>query len=404
MNEKNLYRNSESMIAHGNPSFQAAKEAGLLDLAVRNTGRGTVELPDGREFINCCSCSYLGLDTHPDILEGAIQILQREKTFNMSISRLRIRLKALDDLESELSKLWRAKVVVTTTASAASAGILPLIASGHLLPEGKPPVMVFDKAAHFSMNLIKPICADETEVLTSPHNDLNYLEDICRKHARVAYVADGFYSMGGAAVVKDLFALQERYGLFLYFDDSHSISLYGEKGEGFVRSLVLGDLNPRTIIIGSMAKGYGTSGGAVMLGPDYHTDLVARFAGPLGWSQSTNIPAIGASLASARVHAGPELAERQRALRANIRAFDERITTRTKGEEFPIKVIEVGPESAAVEASRRMMERGFYTSAVFFPIVPKGRAGLRIMMRANVSASDVQRLCDAVQQVLPNAA
>lgn len=399
MEDKNRYRNTESMIAHGNPSFQAAKEAGLLDLSVHNTGRGSLETREGHEFINMCSCSYLGLDSHPDVIEGAIQILQREKVMTMAISRLRVRLSAMDELEEELSQRWRARTVVTTTASAASAGILPLIASGHLLPEGQRPVLVFDKAAHFSMNLIKPICADETEVLTSPHNDLNFLEDVCRRHARVAYVADGFYSMGGASVVKDLLALQDRYGLFLYFDDSHSLSLYGTSGEGFVRTVIGGELNPRTIIIGSLSKAFGTAGGAVMLGERQHADLVGRFAGPLGWSQSLTVPAIGASLASARLHGTPELTKRQQALRANIRYFDERIPTRTRGEDFPIKVIEVGPEAAAVERSRRLLERGFYSSAVFFPIVPKGRAGVRIMLRANVSPSDLQRLCDALQEV-----
>ncbi|MCP3144886.1 8-amino-7-oxononanoate synthase family protein [Pyxidicoccus xibeiensis] len=399
MEEKNRYRNTESMIVHGNPSFQAAKEAGLLDLSVRNTGRGTLELPDGREFINMCSCSYLGLDSHPDILEGAIQALRSEGTMDMAISRLRVRVAILDRLEEELSQRWRTKVIVTNSASAASAGLLPLIASGHLLPEGRKPVLVFDKSAHFSMNLIKPICADETEVLTCPHNDLDFLEDVCRKHARVAYVADGFYSMGGAAVVKDLLALQDRYGLFLYFDDSHSFSVYGESGEGFVRTLIPGDVSPRTIIIGSLGKGFGTAGGAVMLGAGHHTDLVGRFAGPLGWSQSLCIPAIGASLASARLHGTPELTKRQQALRANVRFFDERVPTRTRGEDFPIKIIDVGPESAAVERSRRLLERGFYSSAVFFPIVPKGRAGLRIMLRSNLSSSDLQRLCDAVREV-----
>ncbi|WP_426752090.1 aminotransferase class I/II-fold pyridoxal phosphate-dependent enzyme [Myxococcus sp. Y35] len=399
MEGKNRYRNSESMIVHGNPSFQAAKEAGLLDLVVHHTGRGTLALADGREFINMCSCSYLGLDSEPSVVQGAIDVLQQERTLDMSVSRLRIRLAVLDELEARLSALWRAQVIVTTTASAASAGLLPLIASGHLLPDGRRPVMVFDKSAHFSMNLIKPICADETEVLTAPHNDLGFLEDVCRRNARVAYVADGFYSMGGAAVVKDLLSLQDRYGLFLYFDDSHALSISGAAGEGFVRPLLGSELNPRTVIIASLAKGFGTAGGAVMLGPRQHADLVGRFAGPLGWSQSLAVPAIGAGLASARIHGSPELAKRQQALRANIRYFDERVPTRTAGEDFPIKVIDVGPEEAAVERSRRLLARGFYASAVFFPIVPRGRAGLRIMLRANVSREALERLCDAVREI-----
>ncbi|TQF15986.1 aminotransferase class I/II-fold pyridoxal phosphate-dependent enzyme [Myxococcus llanfairpwllgwyngyllgogerychwyrndrobwllllantysiliogogogochensis] len=399
MELKNRYRNTESMIGHGNPSFTAAKEAGLLDLSVHNTGHGSLSLPDGREFFNTCSCSYLGLDSHPDVLQGAIEVLQRERTMTMSISRLRVRLADLDALEEELTALWRAKTVVTNSASSASAGLLPLIASGHLLPDGQKPILVFDKSAHFSMNLIKPICADETHVITAPHNDLDFLEDLCRKHARVAYVADGFYSMGGVAIVKDLFALQDKYGLFLYFDDSHSLSIYGGAGEGYVRAMMGGEVNSRTIIIGSLGKGFGTAGGAIMLGPGQHADLVGRFAGPLGWSQSLAIPAIGASLASARIHGGPELAARQQTLRANVRYFDERVPTRTAGEDFPIKIIDVGPETAAVERSRKLMERGFYASAVFFPIVPKGRAGLRIMLRSNITPEDLQRLCDAVVEL-----
>jgi len=399
MELKNRYRNTESMVGLGNPSFAAAKEAGLLDLSVHNTERGTLALPDGREFINTCSCSYLGLDSHPAVLQGAIDVLRREGTLCMSISRLRVRLADLDHLEEELSRRWRARTIVTNSASSASAGLLPLIASGHLLPDGQKPILVFDKSAHFSMNLIKPICADETHVITAPHNDIDFLEDLCRKHARVAYVADGFYSMGGVAIVHELFRLQERYGLFLYFDDSHSLSLYGEAGEGYVRAAMQGELNERTIIIGSLGKGFGTAGGAVMLGPGQLVDLVGRFAGPLGWSQSLSIPAIGASLASARLHGGEELHARQRRLRENVRYFDERVATRTVGEDFPIKVIDVGPEALAVERSRRLMERGFYASAVFFPIVPKGRAGLRIILRSNLTHEDLRRLCDALVEL-----
>ncbi|MCP3099462.1 aminotransferase class I/II-fold pyridoxal phosphate-dependent enzyme [Myxococcus sp. K15C18031901] len=399
MELKNRYRNTESMVGLGNPSFAAAKEAGLLDLSVHNTRQGTLALSDGREFINTCSCSYLGLDSHPDVIQGAIDVLRREGTMCMSISRLRVRLADLDHLEEELSSRWRARTIVTNSASSASAGLLPLIASGHLLPDGQKPILVFDKSAHFSMNLIKPICADETHVITAPHNDIDFLEDLCRKHARVAYVADGFYSMGGVAIVQELFRLQEKYGLFLYFDDSHSLSLYGEAGEGYVRASMGAALNERTIIIGSLGKGFGTAGGAVLLGPGQHADLVGRFAGPLGWSQSLSIPAIGASLASARLHGTKELHDRQRLLRENVRYFDERVSTRTVGEDFPIKVIDVGPESMAVERSRQLMERGFYASAVFFPIVPKGRAGLRIILRSNLGREDLRRLCDALVEL-----
>lgn len=102
--------------------------------------------------------------------------------------------------EESLSDLFNCHALTTLSCSAASAGILPIISSG-ALTEGIPPIVVYDKFAHYSMNHIKPSCAAETEVITAAHNDMNFLEDICKKHDTVAYVADGAYSMGGLSRV-----------------------------------------------------------------------------------------------------------------------------------------------------------------------------------------------------------
>lgn len=399
MEAKHLYRNSEAMVALGNPSFERARQHGVIDLSVHHLGNGRLGTTDGREFLNLSSCSYLGLDAHPAVLDGAIQALQQEKFIDTGISRIRVRLSMLDELEQELGSLWRTRAITTLSASAATAGILPLIAGGQLTDDKKPRVMVFDKSCHFSMNLIKPICADEAPVVTIPHNDLNALEDLCRKHERVAYVADGFYSMGGATMVKDLLALQERYGLYLYFDDSHGLSVHGEHGEGFVRSLLGPELTPLTLVVASLAKAFGTSGGVVMLGAKHLEDVVHRFAGPLAWSQGLNVSSIGACLASARLHRTPELGQLQKRLRANLQRFDDQVAAPNRGSLSQIRVVEVGDEGSAVERSREMLDRGFYTSAVFFPIVAKGKAGLRVMMRANLSDDDVTRLITAVKDV-----
>lgn len=392
------YRNNEKMIALGHPSFDSAQAHGLLGLSVRAAGGGRLKLPDGREIINMSSCSYLGLHTHPAILEGTIQTLQRERMIIVPSSRVRIHAALLDEVEAELSTLFRAQAITTVTASAATAGVLPLIASGHLI-DGKPRVMVFDKACHFSMNLIKPICADETTVLTAPHNDLNFIEDVCRKHERVAYVADGFYSTGGAAGVKDLLMLQEKYGLFLFFDDSHGLSVQGATGEGFVRSLLGDELNPLTVVVASLGKGFGGLGGVIMLGPKHRQDTLSWFGGPMTWSQCLAVPSLGAVRAAAEIHRSPELARLQEALRANIRFFDEAVPTAQQGESFQIKLIDIGEESKAVERSRAMLDRGFHASAVFFPIVARGRAALRLMLRADLQQDDILRLCAAVKEV-----
>ncbi|HBL27688.1 MAG TPA: 2-amino-3-ketobutyrate CoA ligase, partial [Acidobacteria bacterium] len=187
MDEKvHRFRNNDKAIALGNPAWDEAQAHHLIDLRVRVVGNDRLqEVDTGFPFVNLSSCSYLGLHNHPAILEGAINGLRDAQVLWVPVSRIRMRLAIMDQVEEGLSEIFRAHCIATTTASAATAGVLPLIASRHLL-DGKAPVMVFDRLCHFSMNLIKPICADETTVLTSPHNDLNYIEDACKKYPRVA--------------------------------------------------------------------------------------------------------------------------------------------------------------------------------------------------------------------------
>jgi len=395
------YRNNASAVKYGNIAWDAALTAGLIDIRVDYGPGGRLRRLDGHEFVNLCSCSYLGLANHPALLEGAAAALRSQGAIDLPISRIRLRLNLLEEFEAQLSELMRVRTICTVTCSAATAGVLPLIASGHVCQDGKPRTMVFDKFAHFSMNLIKPICADEAEVLTSPHNDMNFVEDVCRRKDRVAYVCDGVYSMGGAAPIKDLLDLQSRYGLFLFIDDSHSLSLWGETGEGYARSS-MAEFGPDTIIVASLGKGFGTSGGIVMLGAEKFEPIITRFGGPLAWSQGLNVPSIGASMASIRLHESPELGRLQATLRANMDLFDELVHTEQRGNGFPLKVIHVGEAEDAVRASAEILTRGFYTSAVFFPIVEKGHAGLRIMLRADNTPEQIRAFAAAVHDTVGN--
>lgn len=393
------FRNNVSAVEYGNRAWNTALANGLIDIRVDYETPNVLRRLDGHRFVNLCSCSYLGLSSHPAIIEGAIRALRSEGAMDLPISRIRLRLNLLEEFEERLSELTGARTICAVTSSAAVAGVLPLLASGHLSRDGKAPVMVFDKFAHFCMDFVKPICGDETMVLTCPHNDVNYLEDVCKKNARVAYVCDGVYSMGGAAPLEELFQLQDRYGLFLFIDDSHSLSVCGKKGEGHARSL-MSEVNPLTVIVASLGKGFGGSGGIIMLGPKECEPVLTRFGGPLAWSQGLNVPGIGAGMASIDLHNSPELGRLQQALRDNMALFDELVPTEQRGNGFPLKVIRIGDEGKAVAASAAILERGFYTSAVFFPIVKKGQAGLRIMLRADNTAEDIRAFAAAVHDAL----
>lgn len=394
----NKYRNNSNMIEVGNAFWTEAEKQGLMGIVATRMGDNRLVAQDGKEFINFGCCSYLDLDSHPRIIEGAIAALKKYGVLDHCTSRVRLQMPALLELEESLSALFRANIVTAISASAATAGVLPLLASGHLT-EGQRPVMVFDKNAHFGMNLFKPVCADETEVLTCRHNDLNFIEDACKKYEKVAYVADGTYSMGGHAPLLELLELQDRYGLFLYFDDSHGLTIYGDKGEGFVRSQMK-EVNKNTIILATLNKAFGTSGAAIMFGPegDDAAKLLARFGGPLTWSQPMNTAAIGASMASAEIHGSPELKKRQADLLRNIALFDQHVDTEQKGNRFPIKLVSVSNENVA-ECAKALFADGFYVPPVFFPIVSRAQAGLRVMIHANNTEQEILKLCSTINRL-----
>ena len=74
--------------------------------------------------------------------------------------------------------------------------------------------------------------------------------------------------------------------------------------------------------------------------------------------------------------------------------------TGERGNHLPIKLVRVGDEELAVHSSRELMRRGFYSSAVFFPIVERGKAGLRVMIRADNRPEDLLAFSQAVREVM----
>lgn len=392
------FRNTAIMIDAASANFEAAHYQGIMALyAAPGPGRMVRLIEEDREISDFVRCSYLGLDNHPQIVAAAEKALHDAGTLHWSCARTRLNFSILGELEENLSKLFKARVLTFTTVLAANMSALPLLASGHLTG-GVKPLVVFDRSAHATLAQHKAMVAGETGVETIQHNDMMALEVLCRSHPCVAYVCDGVYSMGGSAPLAALRALQERYGLFIYIDDAHGISLFGDNGSGFARS-EFEQLGERTIVAASLGKGFGASGGILMLGTAKQELLFRRFAVAHAFSASLNTAAIGAAQASAAIHRSSELAERQRALRQNLSLLDQLLPTQDSTKDLPIRTIRFGDELTSVAAARQLLALGFYTSAIFFPTVARGDAGLRICLTASHTEAQIRDLCAAIEDI-----
>jgi 7-keto-8-aminopelargonate synthetase-like enzyme len=398
---KGAARNTAALIQYAQSHFDAAHYQGLMAIYGRPLANRAVALTHdgGRRVVDFVRCSYLGLDNHPQIVAGAVDALKEYGALHWSCARTRLNFSILGDLEAALSELFDGRVITYTTVLAANMSALPLIASGHFTG-GVKPLIVFDRFAHATLAFHKGTIAAETRVETIAHNDLEALEMLCRTNEPVAFVCDGVYSMGGSADIERLRRLQDRYGLFLYIDDAHGVSIFGKHGEGFARSQMSGPLGERTIIAASLGKGFGASGGLLMLGTARQEELFRRFAVAHAFSASLNVAAIGAALASQKLHRTKELARRQRTLQERIALFDSLIPTEQQGSPLPIRTVEIGDELKAIAAARTLLDRGFYTSAIFFPTVARQRAGIRLCPTAGHSDEEIRSLGSALHDVL----
>lgn len=394
----NNHSNLKKVITLSESDWQSAQAGKIcaLNVTVEHTNYLTDQY--GRKLHHFCTTSYLGLDYHKKILEGAIQGVTEAKTLRIANSKNRCKLEILERYENELSTLFNSTCISTLSCSAASSGLLPLIASG-ILTDNCSPTMVFDKSSHYSINHIKASCAAETTVITAPHNDMDFIEDLCKKRKRVAYIADGLYSMGGKTDIDGLLYLKARYGLFLYLDDSHALSAFGAQGSGFVRPR-LQTLDNHTVIVASLGKAFGASGGVVMFGCEKQKTLMHRYGGPSNWSQSLNSAAIGAGLASIKIHQTAELGILQERLITNINLFDSLIYTEQRGMNTAIRLVTCGDAEKANSLSMQLADSGFFTSSVFFPVVPRGKAAIRITLRADMSSETLHAFCSRLTNLL----
>ncbi len=395
-----VYGNLSIMAPKSLRAWADAEKHDLTQHRITALDGNQAETQDGHRFINMVSCSYLGLDRHANVIEGARAALRDSGALLVPTSRARIGQRLIKDAEEHLRLLFGCETVVSLSCFTASAGVLPLLAAG-MFTEGARPLMVFDKKCHFSMAAMRAACGNEAPTFTLAHHDIDRLESLCREHAQVAYIADGAHSLGGHVPLEPLLYLQEKYGLFLYLDDSHSLSVYGHNGEGYVRANI-STMGPKTIIVVSLGKAFGAAGGAIVLGDPNMRPVIDYVGGPLGWSQTVTSPTLGAIVASARIHRSSELLELQSRLKGVMKRFDESVRSRNAGDPMPIRLIELPKVETALAVASNLFARGFYASAVFFPIVPQGSAGLRVMCRVDLGQDQIDDFSRALSDSLSN--
>ncbi|MET0794163.1 MAG: aminotransferase class I/II-fold pyridoxal phosphate-dependent enzyme [Polyangiaceae bacterium] len=374
---------------------EAQAAATLLQTADEGAFSGRYVAFEGRQLLNFVCCSYLGLEQREDLKRAAISAIERLGV-QFSCSRAVLQSSQYGELEEALGLMTGGKAIVSATTTLAHISALPVLV-------GPRDAVVIDQQAHASLHTACALLRVPIDIVR--HSRMDQLEtrvrDLSAKHERVWYVLDGLYSMlGDFAPIDAIRDLLERYpALHLYVDDAHSTSWSGTHGRGYA----LERLPDRSRVIGvlSLNKAFSAGGGALILPDDHTAQRIRRAGGPLVFGGPLQPPLLAAAVASAKLHLSPELPTLQAALDERIQYFiklcDEQDVPLADRSISPIFFLRCRSTEKTFSMIKGLRETyGIYTCPAFFPIVPKGQAGVRITISLHNTLDDIRGLVEAL--------
>lgn len=383
-----------------------AKKEGLVHLYTEG------EFFDGRyiqvkeqKLYHFGTTGYLGLEQDQRLKDAAIDAIQRYGT-QFPLSKTYLSFVIYGELEDCLRQIYRRPIVVTKNSTLAHIGVIPTVVRDE-------DVLILDQQVHASVQnasqLLKP---RGIPVQMIKHNDVAMLEDMIQrlrnKHQKIWYAADGVYSMFGDVVPLDqLLPLMEKYSqLHLYIDDVHGMSWAGKHGSGYVMSR-LGELRERIILIGTLSKSFGASGGVVAFGDDQLYEAFRIFGGPQTFSAQLEPSSVAAALASAKIHLSDEIYTIQNDLAEKVSYCNQLIRETQlpliQENICPVHFIGTGAPAVAYNFARRLMNDGFYINVATFPVVPVKNTGIRFTISRHNQKEEIRKLVESMVYHYPKA-
>lgn len=366
-----------------------------------------VTLADGSNAVEFISCSYLGLEQHPKLVQAAKDAID-EFGVHFSSSRNRAAPHFLAQLDDGLGKIHAGnQCVAFTSVSAVHIGVLPVLGAGGLpsYPIAKNgPVFFVEQQAHASMQVLRGILSQFGPTVRF---DEKMLDDLEQNLARVQakghtpiILTDGVGSMGGLAPLREYTELLDRFGGYLYVDDAHGTSIFGQKGQGYASECYNHVLPEHVILSGSLSKAFGGAGGYVALASEADVSVIRKVANSLVFGHSIMLPLLAANVASLKLHLDGSLRDLQGQLHRNLNLFDQIAGpgVLNHGTKVPIRGFEIADETIAMEGVRYLRRKNIVILPAFYPTVKKGVGLIRFAVSASHSPAQVTAAAEAISE------
>ena len=377
--------------------LQSIEEAGLYKKErIIETPQGAEIKANGKEVINFCANNYLGLSSHPKVIDAAKKTLD-EWGYGMSSVRFICGTQTIHKtLEEKIAKfLGTEDTILYAACFDANGGVFePLI--------NETDAIISDELNHAS--IIDGVRLCKAMRYRYKHNDMSELEehlkDARAKGAKqIIICTDGAFSMDGTiADLKSICDLADKYEAMVMVDECHCSGFLGKTGRGSIEHCgVMGRVD---IITGTLGKALGGAMGGFTSGRKEIIELLRQRSRPYLFSNSLAPSIVGGSIAVMDLLT--ETTELRDRLEENTKYFREKMTAAgfdIKPGVHPIVPIMLYDAKLAQDMAAKLMDEGIYVIGFFFPVVAKGKARIRVQLSAAHTREHLDKCINAFTKV-----
>ncbi|HMV69120.1 MAG TPA: glycine C-acetyltransferase [Myxococcota bacterium] len=355
-----------------------------------------IRLASGAEVLNFCANNYLGLADDPDLVRAAHEALDR---YALGLASVRFICGTTDlhkRLERAISEFHgKDDTILYAACFDANGGLFETLL-------GPDDAVISDELNHAS--IIDGVRLSRCARYRFLHDDMAdlevKLEEARHKGARRVLVStDGVFSMDGDVARLDrICELAERYNAMVHVDECHATGFFGPTGRGAAEHR--GVLDRIDVITSTIGKALGGSAGGFTTGHAPVVDLLRQRSRPYLFSNTLPPVVAGAALAVfERLSASTALRDRLAENTAWFRAAMTAAGLDIRPGEHPIVPVMIGDAALATRMADRLLELGVYVIGFSYPVVPVGKARIRVQVSAAHTREHLERAVDAFATV-----
>ena len=374
--------------------LQSIEEAGLFkrERIITSPQAAEITITGGKQVLNFCANNYLGLSSHPRVIQAAKDAIDSHG-FGMSSVRFICGTQDIHkELERKLSEfLGTEDTILYAAAFDANGGVFePLF--------GAEDAIISDALNHAS--IIDGVRLCKAMRYRYEHNNMEDLEKqlqdaIAAGAQQKIIVTDGVFSMDGTIAQLDkIVALAEKYQAMVMTDECHSTGFMGKTGRGVHE--YRGVIGKVDVITGTLGKALGGASGGFTSGRNEIIELLRQRSRPYLFSNTLAPSITGASLAVLELLS--ETTELRDRLEKNTRYFREKMQAAgfdIKPGEHAIVPIMLYDAVLSQKMAEKLLERGIYVIGFYYPVVPKGQARIRVQISAGHQQEHLDQAIDA---------